>query len=173
MSVQVLKINTGFGPLSDKPKATVTDYSADQDIVDYAEEEYVVKTGEGDKDFVVKKRVVETSRLNRQDYINSFADEVGIKNILKKVQATGDETLLKQRPDGVFIDVTQFPDNRAGMYEAVKNGVEAFDNLPDDIKKKMSMEDFVNNFGQKEFDDYVKAKVDAILAAKEKEGGKE
>lgn len=167
---EIQKLNCGFSVLINKPKATCTDYSADKDIVEYAEEQYIEKTGEGDKDFVVKTRVVESSRINRQDYISSFADEVGIKNILKKVQATGDETLLKQRPDGAFIDVTQFPDTRSGMYEAVKNGVKAFDDLPDDVKKKMSMEDFVNYFGQKEFDDYVKAKVDEIVAAKAKEG---
>lgn len=167
---EVLKLNSGFSGLINKPKATCTNYAVDEDIVEYVEEQYVEKTGEGDKDFVVKKRVVESSRINRQDYVGSFADEVGIKNILKKVQATGDETLLKQRPDGAFIDVTQFPDNRSGMYDAVKNGVQAFDNLPDDIKKKMSMEDFVNNFGQKEFDSYIQAKVDAIIAAKAKEG---
>ena len=156
---EVLKLNSAFSGLINKPKATCTNYGVDEDIVEYVEEQYVVK-----------KRVVESSRINRQDYIASFADEVGIKNILKKVQATGDETLLKQRPDGAFIDVTQFPDNRSGMYDAVKNGVQAFDNLPDDIKKKMSMEDFVNNFGQKEFDAYIQSKVDAIIAAKAKEG---
>lgn len=167
---EVLKLNTGFGPLANPPKATITDYSKDKDIVEYAEEEYVEKTGEGDKDFVVKTRVVESSRVNRQEYVNSFSDEVGIHNILKKVLATGDETLLKQRPDGAFIDATQFQTSRADLVNSVEKGVKAFDNLPVDIKKKMSMEDFVNNFGQKEFDAFIQAKVDAILAAKKKEG---
>lgn len=166
----VLKLNCGFAGLIDKPKSTLTDYSQDKDIVEYQEEEYVEKTGEGDKDFVVKTRVVESSRINRQKYIESFSDEVGIHNILRKVQATGDESLLKQRADAPFIDATQFQTSRSDLVNSVDKGIKAFDNLPSDIKKKMSMEEFVNSFGQKEFDAYIEERMAAINAAKKKEG---
>ena len=170
---QTVKINSAFAGLIDKPKATVTDYTKGKDIVEYEEQEFVVKTGEGDTDYVVKKRIVEKSRINRQAYINSFSDEVGIHNILKKVQLTGDETLLKQRADAPFIDATQFQTSRSDLVNSVNKGVQNFDNLPDEIKKKMSMEDFVNSFGQKEFDDFIQDKVNAILAAKKEKGDNE
>ena len=170
---QIVKLNCGFSGLIDKPKHTVTDYTKGKDIVEYEEQEYVEKIGEGDTDFIVKKRVIEKSRVNRQEYISSFSDEVGIHNILKKVQMTGDETLLKQRADAPYFDATQFQTSRSDLVNAVNKGVQAFDDLPDDVKKKMSMETFVNTFGQKDFDALVQAKVDAILAAKEKKGENE
>ena len=165
-----LKLNSAFVGLNNKPVPTKTDYSKDKDIVEYEEQEYVEKTGEGDTDFVVKKRIIEKSRVNRQEFVNSFSDDVGIHNILKKVKLTGDDTLLKQRPDAPYFDATQFQTSRSDLVNAVNNGVKAFDELPDDVKKKMSMETFVNTFSQKDFDALVQAKVDAIMAAKKKEG---
>lgn len=170
---QIVRLNCGFSGLVNKPKHTTTDYSKDKDIVEYEEQEYVEKIGEGDTDFIVKKRVVEKSRVNRQEYVSSFSDEVGIHNILKKVQLTGDSNLLKQRADAPYFDATQFQTSRSDLVNAVNEGVQAFDNLPDEIKKKMSMESFVDSFTQKDFDALVQAKVDAILAAKEKKGDAE
>ena len=54
----------------------------------------------------------------------------------------------------------------AGYIEALKEISERY-NLPDDIKKKMSMEQFVNSFGQEQFDELINAKVQEILAKKE------
>lgn len=161
------KVVSGFMPLFDKPQHTQTDYTQDEDIVGYTEEEYIVSTGEGDKDFVVKKRVVEFERKNRQDYINSFADDVGVLNVLKKCALSNDESLIKQRPDGVYMDATGFPKTKEDVFNTVQKGVNAFDKLPDDIKKKMSMEQFVNSFGQEQFDELINAKVQEILAKKE------
>lgn len=84
-----------------------------EDIVEYTVIDKVKKTGEGDTDFVVVPTVVETARYNRTDYINSFRDDVGILNILKKVQLSGDATLLNQRiaqGEGL-VDISNMPDN--------------------------------------------------------------
>jgi len=161
------KIICGFMPLVDKPEHTQTDYTKDKDIVGYTEEDYIVKTGEGDKDFIVKKRVVEFERKNRQEYINSFTDDIGVLNVLKKCALSNDESLIKQRPDGAFMDATGFPTCKEDIYNTVEKGVTAFDKLPDDIKKKMSMEQFVNSFGQEQFDELINSKVQEILAKKE------
>lgn len=169
----VKKVVTAFGSLVDKPKHTQTDYTKDDDIVGYCEQEYVVKTGEGDTDFVKKVRVVEFERKNRQEYIESFADDVGVLNVLKKVAVSGDESLIKQRPDPSYVDLTNFPTTKEDMFDTVKKGVDAFDKLPDDIKKKMSMEQFVNSFGQEQFDALIKEKVDAVLAAQKAQEKKE
>lgn len=55
------------------------------------------KVGDSKTDFVVSQEVVETSKINRQEYIDSFKDDVGILNILRKVVQTGDLTLLNER----------------------------------------------------------------------------
>lgn len=159
-------IKTAFAGLANPPKHTQTDYTVDEDIVGYCDQEYLVSTGEKDTDFVTKTRVIEFERKNRQDYIDSFADDVGVLNVLKKCALSNDESLIKQRPDGVFIDVTNFPKSKEEIYKTVEKGVDAFDKLPDDVKKKMSMEQFVNTFGQEQFDNFINEKVEAILAAK-------
>lgn len=55
------------------------------------------KTGDGDDEFVIEQVVEVTQKINRQEYIDSFKDDVGILNIIKKVELTGDITLLNQR----------------------------------------------------------------------------
>lgn len=56
-----------------------------------------IKTGDGEDDFTMEQKFVEISRVNRQEYIDSFKDDVGILNIMRKVEQTGDVTLLNQR----------------------------------------------------------------------------
>lgn len=169
MAENQVKIISSFGPLVNKPICTVTDYSKDKDIVEYVEEKYIEKTGEADTDYIEKVRIVEGNRVNRAKYIASFADDVGIQNILKKIRMTGDESLLNQCK-GQFLDTTGLPSSKEDAYAAVENGVKAFDDLPDELKRKMSMADFVNYFGQEQFDEFINGKVAAILAAKEKKG---
>lgn len=55
------------------------------------------KTGDGEDDFVIESKIVTTQKIDRQEYIESFRDDVGILNIMKKVALTDDVTLLNQR----------------------------------------------------------------------------
>lgn len=165
---KINKINSSFCALDNKPTPTVTDYSVDDDIIEVEEHEVIEKTGEGPSDFIVKKVVVEVNRVNRADYIASFEGDVGIKNVLKKVNLTGDATLLNQRGASIspeLVDITQFPSDKTDAFNAVKEGVDNFDNLPEDIRNKMSLESFVKFFGQDKFNELVKSQVDAAIAA--------
>lgn len=56
------------------------------------------------RDFVV----VEGSKEDRQAYIDSFADECGVYNILKQFAKTGDMSLLN-RSEGQYIDISGLP----------------------------------------------------------------
>lgn len=56
------------------------------------------------RDFVV----VEGSKEDRQAYIDSFADDCGVYNVLKKYAVTGDISLLN-RVDGFYGDVSELP----------------------------------------------------------------
>ena len=95
--------STGSNPfqpiaLENKPVACVTDYNKESDkfIIEYSEVDHVKVTGEKDTDFIIDKRVHEVSRTPRQEYIDSFRDDVGILNIIEKVRLSGDATLLDQ-----------------------------------------------------------------------------
>lgn len=47
-------------------------------------------------EYVIEEVAVETSRIDTQEYIDSFKDDVGIENILKKFQLVNDPDLLVQ-----------------------------------------------------------------------------
>ena len=139
-----------------------------EDIVEYTEVAEVKKTGEGKHDFVIVKSIVPTSTTNRADFINSFSGDVGIMNVLKKVVAGG-ETIEDVVNSGRFaskqkdlVDLSHLPDNIADAYRKVEEGVKAFDNLPNDIKKKQSFAHFAESFSK---DDFQKYKDAALLTS--------
>lgn len=109
--------------------------------------------------------------------INSYADDVGIQNILKKVALTGDKSYLNQTgrvplTDGglePIQDYTNVPKSKTEAFNAVAAGVAAFDNLPSDIKQKMSFSQLAETFGQKEFDDYITNKINALMPKQKEE----
>lgn len=162
-------INPFVRPTSGLPVASVTkDTEDDSYIIERAVVDKVVKTGEGDTDFVIKKELKEISRVNRAEYINSHREDVGILNIIKKVQLTGDATLLNQRSVDIgFADITNLPQDKIDAYKAVEEGVQQFDDLPEDIKKKMSFKQFAEQ-NDKEFDALINAKVQKVLDEQKK-----
>ena len=143
------------------------DTEDDKYIIERAMVDVVEKTGEGKQDFIVKQELQEISRVNRADYINSHRGDVGILNILKKVQLTGDATLLNQRQVELgYADITQLPKDKMEAMDAVQEGVAAFDDLPETIKGKMSMAQFAQQ-GNAEFDALVDAVVKKVKDAQD------
>lgn len=70
---------------------------AEKDIIEYERYDELVKSNpENSADFVTVEKVRIKQKVNRADYIASFADDVGIKNILKKLALSGDYSLLNQ-----------------------------------------------------------------------------
>lgn len=53
-------------------------------------------------------KVVDTEKEDRQAYIDSFADDCGVLNVLKKYSLTGDATLLQQR-EAIYADISDIP----------------------------------------------------------------
>lgn len=169
-----------------KPIPSVTDYHKENDdfIIEYAEIEHLRKVNEeDDTDFVVEKVVEEVSRTPRQAYIDSFANDVGILNIIEKVRMSGDATLLNQTkrvPMKVVgkdalghdveavVDVSAYQVDQVAALESYKIGAKAFDSLDPDLKKKLNLE-AVANLSDEEILAYVKGKAVA-LAPKQEEG---
>lgn len=56
------------------------------------------------RDFIV----VEGTKEDRQAYIDSFKDDCGVYNVLKKYALTGDSSLL-QRADSFYADISDLP----------------------------------------------------------------
>lgn len=140
----------------------------DDDIVEYVVKDTFKKVGEGENDFVVIPVVVESARFNRKDYINSFRDDVGILNILKKVQLSGDVTLLNQRPSQGenLVDISNYPDNFA-------DAMNILDKAQETSKKAGVTVDNAGAMSQADFEAYVaKLVADKVAAtqAAQKEG---
>lgn len=115
-------------------KAPVT-VPVHEDKVEYAEVDKIVKTGDGENDFIIEKQVVEVSRVDLDEYINSFRDDVGLANILKKVQLTGDNSLLNVVP-GYYGDESLIPQTPAEAQKIVDEGKAAAESLGIDFTKE-------------------------------------
>lgn len=71
------------------------------------------------RDFIV----VDGEKEDRQAYIDSFADEAGVYNVLKKYARTGDLSILN-RVEGQYIDISDLPVDELNP-EALKARAEA------------------------------------------------
>ena len=128
----------------------------DKDYVDIEIVDYVEKTGEGENDFVIKKKVVETRRPIAE-VVNADAESVGVYNIIKQVLRTGDTSLLPADDGKCNVDFVGAPEN---LMELKQMGVDAekkFASLPDDLKGDLDMTTFVNSMTQEKFDQFLSA----------------
>ena len=79
------------------------------------------------RDFIV----VEADKEDRQAYIDSFADECGVYNVLKKYAITGDASLLNAR-QGFYGDISELPVDEldpAGLAAKAEKSVDALSKL--------------------------------------------
>lgn len=178
-----------FRPIPEgfREKAVETDYHKDSDkfIIDYEEVDHLVSLGEKDTDFVVRTDVEESSRVDRQKYIDSYEVDVGILNILEKVRRSGDVSLLHQvsspdipshekdslgRPVQDVVDITKYQVDKMDALNSFKQGAKSFDEIPDSLKGKLSFKDFANMSDQ-DIQKYLDSVRDLIISHREK--GKE
>lgn len=168
-SVKVKARNNCFAPIADEdlgPQLPPITY--EKTIKEMVLIPYSAQVGDDPENIVIRYKPVLKGEYDLQEYIESFADEVGIQNILKKLSLSGDKSLLNQTgreplcPDGglePIQDYSNAPKSKAEAFNAVAAGVAAFDSLPDDLKGKMSLTQFVELFGQDEFNKYIEGVV--------------
>lgn len=178
-----------FRPIPEglREKSCETDYHKDSDkyILEYAEVDHLVSHGDKDTDFTLRTEVEECSRVDRQKYIDSYEVDVGILNILEKVRRSGDVSLLHQvsspdipshekdslgRPVQDIVDITKYQVDKIDALNSFKVGAKSFEELPEDLKKKMSMKD-VANMSDEDVQRYLDSVRDFIISQREK--GKE
>ena len=78
--------------------------------------------------------LVESGEENLYDYIQSFKDECDINLIVQRCMS-GDVDVLSKR-QGVYVDVTEFPQTYAEVLQRVIDGKNAFDDLPLETRAK-------------------------------------
>lgn len=138
---------------------------AEPDIVEYERYDELVKSNPDDPaDFISVEKVREKSRTNRQEYIQSFADDVGIKNILRKLALSGDTSLLNQierQPlpceDGnkeMVQDITILQEEN-GAANLGDISQQLYRALPPELVKGRSFANFCDTITQAEIDAYI------------------
>ena len=124
------------------------------EIVDYA-----VKTGEGDQDYVIKKKVLRSYKPIKE-VVEADADSVGVYNIIKQVMRTGDSSLLPVDKGDCNVDFVGAPETLMEVKQMGVDANKAFAGLSKDLTKGQDMTSFVNNLTQEQFDAFVKAMAD-------------
>lgn len=157
---EIKKINNPFvcnGIVATKQKEFDQEYKSIK-IIDK-----VVKTGEGEEDFVIKKVVVEEFQPI-QDVINQDKDNVGVDNIIKQVLRTGDTSLLPVDDGKCNVDLVGAPENLMELKQVGVDAEKAFKGLPEELTKGMDMKSFVDNMTQDQFNAFI----DAVAARQAK-----
>lgn len=143
------------------------EYYIDRKLVDS-----VVKTGEGDHDFIIVKKVIE-DKTSIKELIASQADDVGLENILKKFAVTGDPGILPEAvtDNNEIADFTQMPQDLIEAQNLFSAQEEAFKSLPEELVKGRSFGEFMAHINQDEFNVW-QAALKAKLEPKKEEGDK-
>lgn len=156
----------GFGVLC--PRVSRNYSSSDIIKYDYVKE-VELKDPKKPSEFIIYKKKVESSRVNRQDFIQSFADDVGILNILQKVAKTGDVSLLNQVEIGkTDVDLSKMPSSIGAAHLMAKNSDKIYSKVPKDLKVNKTKEDFVNSVDNDFINKYLEEKINKIIESKSK-----
>lgn len=134
----------------------------DKTIVEGYEKEIVKKTGEGDEDFIIDKKLVVYRSYSRDKYIQDQSDDVGILNVLKKVALSGTD-LTQDNPYAAkpgYVDMTKFPETVAEAEALICDANKKWAAIPDEVKDGMSYDDFIKSGAAQKLYDYYKAEVD-------------
>lgn len=139
-----MSITNPFVPKKIIVNPVIHRYDNTHDIVQRELKDVLVSHGDNPEDFVTEKKLVEISRTNRIEYVQSFKDEVGIENILRKFNETGDPSVLNvitRHPGPVdengyeqVIDITGLKDNVFDNASMVAQARAVISQLDPDVK---------------------------------------
>lgn len=137
-----------------------------KNITECYEKEIVKKIGPGESDFIVEKRLEVYKTYNRDKFIQDQSDDVGILNVLKRVALSGQD-LTQENPYAAkpgYFDMTEVPEDLAGVNDLVVKAKEIWNGLPEDLKGNMDYETFVKTMTTQKVYDALKAQADAKAA---------
>lgn len=129
----------------------------------------VKKTGDGEDDFIIEKKVIEDLQPIK-DVIEADRDSVGVDNIIKQVLRTGDTSLLPvDKGSGEVVDLVGAPENLMELKQVGIDAEKQFADLPYELKGDLDMASFVNSMSQEKFDAFIKAVKDRAESKKVEE----
>lgn len=118
-----------------------------------------VPVSDGSEDYVLEMKVIE-DKEDIKELINSQADNVGLEAMLEKFNRTGDPSVLPQPVQATddIVDFTKLPQDNAEYFEYIHGLAAAYENLPIELRKDMTAEEFVKQVTQKQVDDFIASK---------------
>ena len=117
--------------------------------------------------YSLKKSVV-PNKVNIKDFINSFADDVGVYNILNKVEMTGDVSLLNLTSGKDLVnDASNLPENEHEAVKAAKKGIRAFENAPSELIRGRTIEQFVETCNEADAKAFIVALSEKLKPSKD------
>lgn len=133
----------------------------DADKITYNVRDKVTVTGDTPYDFVKEEEVFEEERVSLDKYIQSFASDVGLDNLLRKIALTSDTSMLDAyHASGAMVDTRDMPTNNQELDDRIAAG-------------KAKAAELGIDFTKEGIDAYIQKEIAAQLAAKNNEGGAE
>lgn len=107
-----------------------------------------------------------TDKTDLQAYIDSFAEETGVYNILKKFAKTGDVSLLNAR-EGYYADISQIPVDQLNPQKMVSEASKSAKVLSDKLGVQLTAEKLAT-MSSEELSDLITKAVTAKIEASKK-----
>ena len=153
-----------FGPLVARKFEGQKDF--DKYWIDRVVKQVVKKTGDGEEDFILVDKVIESKRDIAKE-IHAQAGDVGIEAYIRQFEIAGEPIPDVNLSDEVQ-DFTNMPGSLADAVLLGENARKLYASLPSELKGKMSMDEFVSGFTQEKFDNFIAS----LMPPKKEEEGK-
>lgn len=114
------------------------------------------------KKYIVKKKDI-------KQLINADADSVGVYNLLKQLQKSGEELPDIRYEDinkAPILDISNCPNNLMDAVKMSDNIKKEFDKLPDALKRGKDLEEFLKTFNNNDLKAYIDSLVSQRLEKK-------
>lgn len=159
MSVKKKLLNS---PFNANGRSHIREGNWDTDYESIEIVDVVKKTGDGEDDYVLSKKVI-VSYTPIQDVIDADKDSAGVAPILKQYAMTGDESLLPI-DKGSQVDLVGAPSSLMEVEALGQKAKSAFGQLPSELVDGLDMKSFVESMTQEKFNQFI----DAVAARQAK-----
>lgn len=112
-------------------------------------------------------KVIEGEQEDRQALIDSYADECGVYNVLKKYAITGDASVLN-RKEGFYADISDLPVDELNPAALEKKATVSLDELNKVLGTSYTSEE-LSNMSAEELKVLISKRVEAISPQKKEE----
>lgn len=124
----------------------------DKYYIDYIVKDVVVKTGDGEEDFSIEKKIIESKRDIRQT-IQADAQNAGIVAYLKQTALTGEIPNIHVSDE--IQDFSKMPDNLADALKVADKTKEAFNSIDPALRGNSSIVEFLQSITPEKLKKYI------------------